>query len=487
MTKGILILYLILLCASPSVYGQQKIEHIVKPGDNLYEISIKYNKLISRLVKDNSLKDPETLFIGDTIFVLLPKDSKYLKATAIADAEKNRQDSIQAKIIIPNKSELSDSTKRTPKPPLLIDEEASFLSAVFADKVTRWVIYTNTILLFLTFLMIVIIILSRIIKNIIRKRKTRLSEYFENVITGYLFRSTSDEIDKKNDLKRFENQEIAKTGFQKSLLSKMLIKLHRDFIGESEQDLKQMFVLHKLDKSLQKNIKSRRWHIRASSIHSIGSMRLFDLKNDVKLYSRDKNKDVRFEVLLTLLQTEDENPLQILDHFDGKLDTWRQVQLFYALDKLSPAKIVLANRWFNHPEPTIVQFAVRLAARYNQSAVALDLFKLLEHQSLRVRLSAIKAFGELSIYESIDFLQQCFPLLGYEEKKMIIRVVSLLQFETNTNFYIKVIEKELFPLKLEAAKALYSIPSGLELLEKMINSSNKEHIKLARHAMDKRL
>lgn len=456
--------------------------HVVKKGENAFRISLQYNKRLTTFLEQNELNQNSILNEGDTVLIISSSITE-------RSVQNTNQSNDSTRILAISEPKLTFSGPKPnaiiePNNPAHLPKEIGFFHT---DKVTNGVIWTNLILLGFTALMILVLVLSRIIKNSIKRRKDRLFDYFENVITGNLFGETQTEASEPSNLLRFQNQQIARTPYQRSILSKLLIKIHQDLTGESEQVVRNMFVLHKLDKDVEHRLKSKKWFIRAKAVQDVGRMKLTSLQKQVEERTKDTNEEVRFEALLALVQLEPNNPLSFLDSYKGTLDTWRQVQLFYALDKIPPEKITLQNAQFYHTEPTVIQFSIRLAIRYNQSAISPDLFNLLNHPSKRVRLAVIQAFGELSISESIQALKLQFEQVSEPEKLAIIQTLGLLEYEVDAVFFEKLIHQDSFYIKLAAAKSLTSIPDAEVLLQKGLHSTDSDWARICKHALDSRI
>jgi predicted RNase H-like nuclease (RuvC/YqgF family) len=53
----------------PPAQRQSGYEHVVQPGETLSEIAAAYNVSVNAVVKANNLKDPDSLRVGQTLFV----------------------------------------------------------------------------------------------------------------------------------------------------------------------------------------------------------------------------------------------------------------------------------------------------------------------------------------------------------------------------------------------------------------------------------
>ena len=55
--------------AKQTASRQTGIEHVVQPGDTLSTIAQAYNKTTAELIKANGLKNANTIFVGQKLFI----------------------------------------------------------------------------------------------------------------------------------------------------------------------------------------------------------------------------------------------------------------------------------------------------------------------------------------------------------------------------------------------------------------------------------
>ena len=343
-----LILFILIGFSVSTVQAQDSLYHVVQKGETLSEISLIYNKRIDRILRDNQLQT-ELLEIGDSLLIILPAKSTYLlslkngkisesknnnidteesiqKSNSVAKKSFEQEDSIQNKDQEINETKVSKTDSSTNKESLYqpnvvesqIDEKSgildrisslykkitiSILSYNYGSKLAHYVILTNLVLLFFTLIMLIIGFFSRVFKVFRDKKQKRYSEFFENVLTHFLF-STEDELDDEAglSLRYFKEERIAKTRRERSWLIKLFIQLHNDLVGESEEHLKSLFLMHRLDKDVERNLKSKRWYVKAKANHEIGNMELSNFADEVKVNTKNQNKEVVFKSILTLIQ-----------------------------------------------------------------------------------------------------------------------------------------------------------------------------------------
>ncbi len=515
------------------VEAQDSLYHVVQKGQILSEISIIYNKRIDRILRDNGLQT-EQLEIGDSLLIILPTESKYLLSlnkggdndfkkiitkknnqnndNALEKSE-NELDSISINTLttenthfdvhkVDNEFEQKNSSATDysgeEQKGGVLDEITIFYNEVtlsilrynYDSKLAYYVILTNLILLFLTFIMLVIGMFSRIYKVIRAKKKKRYSEFFENVLTNALF--TSEEEDPEQyqiSLNYFKEERIAKTRTERSWLIHLFIQLYNDLIGESEEHLQNLFLLHKLDKDVERNLKSKRWYVKAKAIHEIGNMELKKFTEEIKLNTRNQYKEVVFKSLLTLIKLDKKNPLAFLTNLETPLTEWQQIQLFHSLGSLDETKIPFNTNWFKSTNDSIVIFAIRFCVKFNKHQWMGLVKKCLENVNPLVQIEVINAIGILGDESDIDLLKSKMQTSLLVKKQALIKAISLLQMETDSLYFQNLIRQSDYETALLAAKSFYSVPDGIEELEKMkMDENESEKVRsIVSHALDRRI
>jgi len=524
------------------VQAQDSLYHVVRKEEILSKISLIYNKRIDRILRDNQLQSAQ-LEVGDTLLIILPAGSKYFlslkkgeitevksKNTDLEKQEKTQEksqgetdssakNSKNAQVDVqkadqefkPSESNEIDSssvTENVDQPKIdesELEEESGVLqdNTNFYDEITKTilrnnhdskiahlVILINLVLLVFTIFMLLVGFSSRFYKIYRAKKKKRYSEFFENVLTYALF-STEEEDQKQYEISisYFKNERIAKKRIERSWLINLFILLHNDLVGETEDHLQKLFLMHRLDKDVQRNLHSKKWYVKAKAIHEIGNMQLSEFSTEIKKSTSSQNKEIAFKSLLTLVQLDKENPLAFLKNLENPLNEWQQLQLLNGLSKLNETKITFDVEWLQSSKESLVVFAIRFCVQFNKHEFISDIIKNIDSTSLRIQLEVIRAIGILGDDSNIELLKSKMITDIPSKKQGLIKAISLLQMEPDSNFFKNEIQHADFDTALVAAKSFYSIPNGIEELEIMkMDENESENVRsIVAHALDRRL
>ncbi len=238
------------------------------------------------------------------------------------------------------------------------------------------------------------------------------------------------------------------------------------------------------DDSLSKMKNKRRWEVQARGIQELYLMDQKNLLTKIYRETNSKNAFVRSEAQIAIIYMTGFNGLRFLDVISYPLTLWQQIKLLEQL-RLFGKKEDLSDRipnWLESKNETVVVFALRLAAEYQQFAVIDDIKGCLVHPSAAVRTRAIKTLIVLSDDKTAFILTGYFAKEHFENQVHILD--SLLSFATDEQrpFLEKLLDAPDNIIKLKAAIVLANnCTDGLSLIEKRALMEPEPFERILRH------
>lgn len=238
------------------------------------------------------------------------------------------------------------------------------------------------------------------------------------------------------------------------------------------------------DDSLSKMKNKRRWEIQARGIQELYLMDQKNLLTKIYRETNSKNAFVRSEAQIAIIYMTGFNGLRFLDVISYPLTLWQQIKLLEQL-RLFGKKEDLSDRipnWLESKNETVVVFALRLAAEYQQLAVIDDIKGCLVHPSPAVRTRAIKTLIVLADEKTAFILTGYFAKEGFENQAHILD--SLLSFATDEQrpFLEKLLDAPDNIIKLKAAIVLAkNCTDGLSIIEKRALTEPEPFERILRH------
>lgn len=238
------------------------------------------------------------------------------------------------------------------------------------------------------------------------------------------------------------------------------------------------------DDSLSKIKNTRKWEVQARGIQELYLMDQKNLLTKIYRETNSKNEFVRSEAQIAIIYMTGFNGLRFLDVISYPLTLWQQIKLLEQL-RLFGKKEDLSDRipnWLESKNETVVIFALRLAAEYQQFAVIDAIRGCLVHPSSAVRTRAIKTLIVLADEKTAFTLTGYFAKENFENQVHILD--SLLSFATDEQhaFLEKLLDAPDNIIKLKAAMVLANnCTDGLSTIEKRALVEPEPFERILRH------
>lgn len=283
------------------------------------------------------------------------------------------------------------------------------------------ILMTIIFLIFALFFVSFILFL-RLYKNFRSNKKEAHQLQLQDIINSYLF---DEEFNQRIELDHFKQKHL-----QSSLEIKVAIKeillFHSNIKGESAAQLRELFIIWKLDKFCIKQLSSGAWYTKSRAIYSLSEMLIDVDLQIIKPLLNHKKDEVRQQSQLYFIKLAQNNPLLFMDHLKKPLTIWEEIYIEDALRNEYLGKIPDFSKWLNSSLDSVVEFAVRMIAKFNQFENIPALLPLLQHDAESVRVQTIKCCYILEYVEVIDVLVLNFENESHSVKKTILEAIKQL-------------------------------------------------------------
>ena len=238
------------------------------------------------------------------------------------------------------------------------------------------------------------------------------------------------------------------------------------------------------DDSLEKMRNKRKWYLQARGIQELYLMDQKNLLTKIYRETNSKNEFVRSEAQIAIIYMTGFNGLRFLDVISYPLSLWQQIKLLEQL-RLFGKKEDLSDRipkWLQSKNNTVVVFALRLAAEYQQYAVKNAIMDCLVHPSDAVRTRAIKTLITLADEQTPFVLTGYFSKENFDNQVHILNSLSNLAGDEQATFLERLLDAPDNIIKLKAAVVLANnCTNGLSILEKRAVIEPEPYERILRH------
>lgn len=184
-------------------------------------------------------------------------------------------------------------------------------------------------------------------------------------------------------------KEVAKTKLHKQVLIDLIIDLKKNFLGDSEKQFLQLYKdLHLSQYSFEK-LESHRWDVQAKGIRELTEMNHtdFDTQLAITKMRNARNHTVAQEAQIASVRME-ERPLSFLHDLKSPLTEWQQINLHHLLLKTNRKFIPDFTLWLSSSNESVVLFALKMIADFEQKQSEPKVLQCLSHQSMLIREEA---------------------------------------------------------------------------------------------------
>jgi hypothetical protein len=264
-----------------------------------------------------------------------------------------------------------------------------------------------------------------------------------------------------------------------------LTKCKKNFSGLVAENIVALYnQLGLREDSLEKMRNKRKWYLQARGIQELYLMDQKNLLTKIYRETNSKNEFVRSEAQIAIIYMTGFKGLRFLDVISYPLTLWQQIKLLEQL-RLFGKKEDLSDRipgWLESENDTVVVFALRLAAEYQQYAVKDAIMNCLVHPSDAVRTRAIKTLIVLADEQTPFILTGYFSKENFDNQVHILNSLASIATDEQEVFLEKLLDAPDNIIKLKAAVVLANnCTNGLAILEKRAAQEPEPFERILRH------
>jgi len=236
--------------------------------------------------------------------------------------------------------------------------------------------------------------------------------------------------------------------------------------------------------SLEKMQNKRKWYLQARGIQELYLMDQKNLLTKIYRKTNSENEFVRSEAQIAIIYMTGFNGLRFLDVISYPLTLWQQIKLLEQL-RLFGKKEDLSDRlpkWLQSKNETVVVFALRLAAEYQQYAVKDAIMNCLVHPSDAVRTRAIKTLIVLADEQTPFILTGYFSKENFDNQAHILDSLVTMASDDQAPFLERLLDAPDNIIKLKAAVVLAgNCTNGMSVLEQRAQLEPEPFERILRH------
>jgi len=413
--------------------------------------TIKSRQVPGHILTNSTSSQPEMKPVKQTILSTPELAKKHISATV----QNQGIDSAKTK-----------SNKAIPSTPIVTDTKKNIVQA--KAVYTNQYIPPKQLLFVLIFfascflLLVLFLIISHFLKIKNRRDALALSElYAEELAKYWSYPSDNAQIP--------ELFKEAKTDFRKDLLISEMITMQNTLSEASENKFRELYFKLQFDFYSFEKLQNRKWNIQAMGIHELAAFNALKEADSVEEFVNHPHPILRHEAISAIVRLRASDPFGFLDRLRVPFTKRDQLNAISVLKK-HHLEVPDFSRWFDVYDPQVIVFAVEMVCQFRQTEATDHFDKLLQHAYEEVRMSVIKAIGEMGLKEYSIRLVPVFNDEHEHIQLLILQAMGKLEDPSLLNFLSDlVLFNSSMRIRMEAAKALINIgPQGLTRMQTLL-------------------
>ncbi len=440
-------------------------------------IAVKSGKILTNWTRNDVgiIKPPDTDIANYIVEAQVSEDT-------VETMPNKQSDSFDIESLNDQKILKKNSSNYGPFPINIVQRISDFIEINFtSSKIILLAVICILLFLFSFTILIILLFIRNIIKNRQEKQIKHYREYYQNILTQYLFSDKPEESiphefhGRKNSLEK------------EALITEMLL-LHKTLSGEIKKIIQTLYLELALHSYSMKKLESKKWHVKAQGINELSQMNVNSSTNSIVRMLDSDNEIIRMESQCAIVNLHKSNPFSFLDHLKHPLTEWEKLNIHY-LTENAKAKIPQFKNWLNTENDSLIIFCLQMIALYKQNDALDEVEKLFTNTNEEVRKNAYIAADKIGVDSLSDALKEKYADEEVENRLKIIKALGNMSDYSNLDFMENKLQNETdFATRLKLASSILKYGrKGKTILSNYLSSNDSDVQRIVNHVLDNRI
>lgn len=239
-----------------------------------------------------------------------------------------------------------------------------------------------------------------------------------------------------------------------------------------------------LEKHIEKMLNFTSSYSKMKGIQMLSALTITAAESNIFPFTYSRNKNIRREARTSYLLLSKNDPYKFLDESNDSLNNWDKIGMMKQLLNMDRSLIPNFSKLINYSEnETVVDFAIKMAAYFNQQDAIPVLTEQLKSHNHNIRAEVIKALGELRAFSTEAILKDMHHIQPANCQLEIIRAIGKFQTGYSLKFLRDAFDKATSTdIRKAAAEALLNYgEEGRYAFRKLISESGGFTLDILRH------
>lgn len=307
-------------------------------------------------------------------------------------------------------------------------------------------------------LIIYLIIYLRYLRKGLRKKDRIVVLYeqkYESYLLNYLYSGNEEEDISSRQLVIINQlKKSTKDPFIRKILISLFLKIKNEISGEIAESIHKLYLQTGLVSYALARLKHKKWYVIAKGIRELNQFNVKEAHDEVLLHINHPRREVRKEMQIYMLNLFYFEGLSFLNLLEMQLSEWDQIQLLGTLQRLKNQQEIYINPWLESANDSVVIFALKLAEIYNITESRSTILQLLNHDSKKIRLEAIRVLSHLNVLKAKEVLKENITERSQEEQIAFFKLMENLYEIKDESFVLEFVNNKIFEIKVSTLKIL---------------------------------
>lgn len=211
----------------------------------------------------------------------------------------------------------------------------------------------------------------------------------------------------------------------RSALKRVMLGMSRELVGETLARLTLAFQVLGFVEDELKDLRDRRWWVRAKACRNLAQMHAGDATADLVILLSDKEEDVRIEASLALVNISGVRALNPLFRNIRNISVWMSISLSKVVLSMGSAAVPELIDALSSFSPSVKSFCTEMLGEIGDISACVPLIELARTAEVPLRRKALVAIGKLGDEAGKQILVEH---LSHEDESLRIRAAEGLGY-----------------------------------------------------------
>lgn len=328
-------------------------------------------------------------------------------------------------------------------------------------------------LLSICLILVIVLYIHRTLSVVREKKKSDLQFRYQYLLYDALVETQAENapnsfLNVASEL--FQQEKKQNKYLDPQILTDIILNLKKSLSGSAQNQLLSLAYALELPKYSLKKLRERNISVRTQGLHEISAMQVNrpEVKEEIRCLYQSDASHMAQEVILALAKLESSPDLAFLSSLNTPLCELLQIRLHHHLRSIGRHRLPNFSQWLTSENESIVLFALRMIAEFQQYSAAPSVLHKLSNSSLSVITEAINTVNRLQLTEAMPTLMNLAKHKDTDIQLASLQAISKLGSHQQTTSLDDLRQHPNYWIRRATSKAVAQIQSNAEPIKPLL-------------------